>query len=362
MSVRFAALLAALLICGPALAQEGKPANPAGEETASAPTLKVGDKAPALAVEKWLKGKPVESFEKGKIYVVECWATWCGFCVESIPQLSELQAEYKQVTIVGVNIWEDKRGNGDMLAKVEKFVKEKGEEMVYAVAFDGAAKAVTKAYMEASGSSSIPTAFVVDKDGKLAWIGHPMNLDFILEEIVAGKFDPKVGSPKLEKYKKMEDAVYKSLAETPKEALAAFSKLEAEFPKQVARQPELKETVLLAAGEQEKAYKLIGERVEKMIAKKNGLGLNEIAWTIVDPEGNVTKKDLDLALRAATKAAEFTDHKDPAVLDTLGLVLFLRGDVDKAVETQTKAVELAPEGLKAELQERLDEFKAAKKK
>jgi len=359
MFARLTALGVALLIFGQVLAQENKPAE---KKEAPAPTFKVGDKAPALSVEKWLKGKPVEKFEKGKIYVVECWATWCGPCMASIPHLTELQAEYKDVTIIGVNIWEGKHGDGDLLAKVEKFVKEKGDEMAYAVAFDGDAKAVTEAYMTASGSGGIPTAFVVDKDGKLAWFGHPMDLDFILEEIVAGKFDPKVGSPKLEKYQKMEEAVYESLADAPKDALAAFSKLETEFPKQAAARPELKEQVLLAAGEYEKAYKLMAARAEKLIAAKNGPGLNEIAWTIVDPESKATKRDLDLAMKAASKAVEFTDHKDAAVLDTLALVYFLKGDVDKAVETQTKAVDLAPGSLKEELQKRLEEYKAAKKK
>jgi thiol-disulfide isomerase/thioredoxin len=359
MFARLTALCAALLISGQVLAQEGKAVE---KKDAPAPTFKVGDKAPALSVEKWLKGKPIEKFEKGKIYVVECWATWCGPCMASIPHLTALQAEYKDVTIIGVNIWEGKHGDGDLLAKVEKFVKDKGGEMAYTVAFDGDAKAVTEAYMTASGSDGIPTAFVVDKDGKLAWFGHPMDLDFILEEMVAGKFDPKVGSLKLEKYKKLEDAVYNSLADAPKDALAAFTKLETEFPKQAAARPELKEQVLLAAGEYEKAYKLMAVRVEKLIAAKNGAGLNEIGWTIVDPESKIAKRDLDLAMKAAAKAAEFTDNKDAAVLDTLALVHFLKGDVKKAVEVQTKAVELAPDGLKAELQKRLDEYKAAPKK
>jgi thiol-disulfide isomerase/thioredoxin len=46
-------------------------------KAAAAPTLKVGDKAPALVVEKWLKGRPVPRFERGRLYVVEFWATWC---------------------------------------------------------------------------------------------------------------------------------------------------------------------------------------------------------------------------------------------------------------------------------------------
>ena len=39
-------------------------------------TLKVGDPAPALQIAEWVKGKPVQSLAKGKIYMIEFWATW----------------------------------------------------------------------------------------------------------------------------------------------------------------------------------------------------------------------------------------------------------------------------------------------
>ena len=42
---------------------------------AFAQTLKVGDPAPALTVDKWVKGEPVKEFKKGEVYVVEFWAT-----------------------------------------------------------------------------------------------------------------------------------------------------------------------------------------------------------------------------------------------------------------------------------------------
>ena len=102
--------------------------------------------------------------------------------------------------------------------------------------------------------------------------------------------------------------------------------------------------------------------VDKAIADKDSSALNGIAWTIVDPEGKVEKKDLDLALKAAMKADELMKHEDPAVMDTLARVYFLKGDVDKAVEIETKAVEAAKGQMKSELQQALDEFKAGKKK
>src|SRR5262245_9646167 len=74
----------------------------------SSGSLTVGDKPPALEVSAWVKGDAVKSFESGKVYVVEFWATWCPPCRKSIPHLTELQAKYKEkgVTIVGVSVWE----------------------------------------------------------------------------------------------------------------------------------------------------------------------------------------------------------------------------------------------------------------
>jgi len=41
------------------------------------PLLNIGDHAPPLQVREWIKGEPVRKFEKGYVYVVELWATWC---------------------------------------------------------------------------------------------------------------------------------------------------------------------------------------------------------------------------------------------------------------------------------------------
>ncbi len=99
------ALLAAALLTAavPAFAQE-KSDKPMTKAPAPAKaTLSAGDAAPALSVTKWLKGAPVTSFEKGHVYVVEFWATWCGPCVASMPHLSAIQKEFKdKVTIIGV--------------------------------------------------------------------------------------------------------------------------------------------------------------------------------------------------------------------------------------------------------------------
>src|SRR3954451_6083131 len=171
-------------------------AAPAGDVDETKVTLHPGDPAPKLYVSKWVKGEPVKEFEKGKVYVVECWASWCGPCRASIPHVTELQSKYKDkgVTVIGMNVWEREP------EAAEPFVKEMGDKMGYSVALDvtdaahpdpsGAGK-TAKAWLPAAGRNGIPCSFIVDKDTKVAWIGHPMAMDRPLEQVVAGTFDPK---------------------------------------------------------------------------------------------------------------------------------------------------------------------------
>ena len=141
-----------------------------------AETLGVGDAAPKLNVKSFVKGEPVSAFEPGKNYVVEFWATWCGPCKTSIPHLTELQKKNPGVTFIGVSIWEDDQ------EQVKPFVDEMGDKMAYRVAVDSIPDkekadegAMAKTWMTAADQNGIPTAFIVNKEGKIAWIGHPMD-------------------------------------------------------------------------------------------------------------------------------------------------------------------------------------------
>lgn len=166
---------------------------------ASAETLHIGDSAPKLKVDRWMKGKPITSFEKGQVYVVEFWATWCGPCRQAMPHLTELAKKYGgKATFIGVDVWESEHASpGENLkAKADKFVVEVGSRMGYNVCADNDSSFMANNWLHAAGQEGIPCTFVIDKSGDVAWIGHPIELEKPLEEIVSDKFDLKAFASK----------------------------------------------------------------------------------------------------------------------------------------------------------------------
>ncbi len=143
--------------------------------------LELGENAPEPLVEKWIKGGPV-SIKDGKdknIFVIEFWATWCPPCRISIPHLSDLQKEYADKAVIFAGISKEKE---DVVAA---FVKLQGN-MDYNVGIDNDGK-TTASYM--GNESGIPMCFLIGKEGKLLWKGHPMDIGRVLKNAVEGTFD-----------------------------------------------------------------------------------------------------------------------------------------------------------------------------
>ncbi len=338
--------------------------------TARAGSLGIGDPAPKLDV-KFVKGDAVSAFEPGKLYVVEFWATWCGPCKTSIPHLTELQKKHPEITFIGVSISEPDQ------KKVKPFVNEMGDKMAYRVAIDsvpddakGGEGAMAKTWMQAASQDGIPAAFVINKEGKIAWIGHPMSMDDPLEQIAAGSWDLKVAAENQKKLPKLQakfaEAVQsgdpKKMVDAIDEIVAAMPGLEANFGV-VGR----KLTALIKLDEQDKALEY-AQKLSKSALSKTAEGLNGLAWAIVDPDAGIkpNAKLVEFAVETARRADEMAKEKDAGIADTLAKAYFDSGDVSKAVENQERAVRLAKgsqyEAQIDQLKDRLEKYKKAAEK
>ena len=321
-----------------------KPAADAAEEPAAVVPLNLGDAAPPISIANWVAGEPIEGFAEGSVTVVEFWATWCGPCRTSMPHISELQEQYGDaVRFVGVTREE--------LGVVEEFLGQEQSEgktwaevIGYRLAIDDGT-ATNTAYMMAAGQNGIPCAFIVGKSGLVEWVGHPMTIDEPLEAIVNDSYDREAAVAEMEAEEKI-DAMSRELftlqrEEKWDEALAMLETIQQELneaaaPYNAQRLLSMRLDLLSSAGRSEDASALRGELVESGWDEPQLL--NELAWnTAVSQEPST--EDLEIALKAATRAAELTDHADGSILDTLARVYYEMGDLSQAIAWQEKAVE-----------------------
>jgi len=328
--------------------------------------LTVGDPAPKLQVAKWVQGDPVKAFDTNHVYIVEFWATWCGPCRASIPHLNELWQKFKDrgLIAIGQDVWEQ---NEDGVAP---FVKKMGDQMTYRVALDDKSQETNGTmavnWMKAADQNGIPTAFVVNKQGRIAWIGHPMGLnEQILEDILAGRFDitkyaaeyesqQQGQAREMELSKKLSQALKNKDWDTAETTIAEMKKSE---PAMGDSLDTIRFSVLLVRKNYAEAYKLAESLSDAHL--KNAMIQNSLAWTIATQPG-LEKRDLALAEKMAVRANEATKGKEPAILDTLARVQFMNGKTNEAVATEQKALDLASDEQKAFLKKFLASYQEGK--
>lgn len=142
-------------------------------------TLAVGSAAPPLVIDQWPRGMPVTRFERGRVYVVEFWATWCTPCHLVVPKLTELQRNNPALTVIGVAASEQATtvNRDDRLEKVQNYITKRSDEIGYTMAYDGSGETWSR-WMVSAQRGGIPAAFIVGPDGRLTWIGNPLVPDF----------------------------------------------------------------------------------------------------------------------------------------------------------------------------------------
>ena len=134
---------------------DGTAGNQEGQDAEPIRFVKNPDAAPGFRLND-LDGKPLSLDEaKGKIVLLNFWATWCGPCRAEVPDLVDLQKRYADKLEIIALVTEE-----DDADQVRRFVLRSGINYRVAIASDD----IVEAY---GGIAALPTSFVIDARGRV---------------------------------------------------------------------------------------------------------------------------------------------------------------------------------------------------
>ncbi len=265
------------------------------------PSLHITSSAPKLYVQGWLKGRAVVPV-RGKVYVIENWATWCKPCIDAMPHLSELAERHagNDVVVAAINV-EDSE-----IADVRTFVAKHSRHLRYSVGYDRSGN-MDRHWIKAAGLRGLPASFVIDRSGHIAWIGHPKDLAGVVDKIAHKRWRANTAR-----------------SEARRQRLAV---------------PYSQRVVSLLETKPKQGYELARALMATVLRDKSEF-LVGLAYHILAAPA-VATRDLEVAYTAAALAAAHVQWTDPATLEVLSRIREAQRRTDEAIALQRRAVDVA---------------------
>jgi thiol-disulfide isomerase/thioredoxin len=295
--------------------------------------------------------------------VFEFFSTSCGHCAEAAPMVDEFVRKY---TPLG---WEFIGVTSDDEAAVREFLADPAHRALYsysiAVDPDRSAQEVLQ---NGTLQNLSPRMFVV-RDGVLLWCGHPEIAAEPLSAIAAGTWDTAAAKPKF-----VLDAI---VARAKKQAGTRTTEAEktgdwqpvldfldavaAAIPERASTFELQKFGVLVGPADNPVEGYALGKQLALRDAK-DIVTLRTLARTVLNaPE--VRLRDLDFAFAVARAADNIGKGEDARANELLALAYFSRGDREKAIAHQTKAIALQTNPkLKRTYETQLSKYRTAEPK
>lgn len=134
-----------------------------------------GKSMPALSVTNWLNGEVKPADLKGKVVVVDFYATWCGPCMKAIPHNNEMAKKYQSKGLAVIGICTSSRGQDVFESNAKQ------HNMAYPVARDPGLKSE-----KAWSVNYYPTYAVIDRKGIVRAVGlQPDHVETVVQKLLA---------------------------------------------------------------------------------------------------------------------------------------------------------------------------------
>jgi thiol-disulfide isomerase/thioredoxin len=248
---------------------------------------------------------------KGKVVILDFWATWCGPCMEQVPHMAKINEEYgkKGVQIIGISL-------DQSVGAMKPVIQDK--QMKWLHVFDG-----NHALSNQFAVNGIPHVFLFGPDMTLRWDGHPVQLDQALETVLK-KYPPVLVDPKVlaAAQEKLADVNQKLDGGDAKGALKLMAKISPDASKDSAFAKDADETrgkLDAAAQEMLKAadadvaagkYAQAAERLRELSISLLGLPVGDQAKKKL--ASLMTKPEAKKAVEAAQREAQASTALDEA--------------------------------------------------
>ncbi|WP_312887797.1 TlpA disulfide reductase family protein [Rhizobium laguerreae] len=145
--------------------------------------LGIDSPAPSINVQHWLRGDPLSNFQLGKIYIPAFVSTTCSGCGPALARLAQLHEQYRDIGIEVIGIVTADEAPAEVDAWVTKWLPNANIR----IGFDHSGE-MDKDWLKASLTFHVPKAFIVDRDGRIAFIGDLVKLEDVLPKVIDGSW------------------------------------------------------------------------------------------------------------------------------------------------------------------------------